>query len=288
MSHQQEKLGIGLGFLSALSFASMSIFVKLIDQRVSLLPVLLMPYLIGIVILSPWYKRHHAHFDTSHLPWHLGRAVCGLGSMSCFYFAINKISLVNATIFYTTAPLFIPIIAWIVFRTWVSFKKILGLCIGFLGIYFILQPTSSFFSWASLIGLMSGFFGAGVWVCARKLSFFTTPTTTAWMYNLIAFTTLFIPTFISWQPISNPILWYYLIGVGFFGSMGMLLAMIAVKHAHVAKVGLTVYFEVVVNVIIGWIAWNEIPSGWGIIGILLVVFGSVITILDRTIPRKDT
>lgn len=288
MSRHYEKLGIFLGLLSALSFAIMSIFVKLIDQRVSLLPVLFTPYLIGIVILSPWFKKHHAHFVTAHLPWHLGRAICGLGSMGCFYYAVNRITLGNATTFYTTAPLFIPIIAWIVFRTWISHKKLLGLCIGFLGIFFILQPRASVFSWDSLIGLLSGIFGAGVWVCARKLSFFTPSTTIAWMYNLIAFTVLSIPTFISWQPITNPILWYYLLGVGFFAAIGMLLAMVAVKHAQVAKVGLTVYFEVIFNVVVGWIAWNEIPSWWGILGILLVIIGSAITILDRTVSRKDT
>ena len=265
----------------------MSIFVKLIDDKVALLPILFSPYLVGIVVMSPWLKKHHAHFATTHLPWHLGRALCGLGALGCFYFAIYKISLGTATTLYTTAPLFIPLIALFVFRTWISHKKLLGIGIGFVGVILILHPSVNFFSWGIVIGLMSGVFGAGVWVCARKLSFMTSSTTIAWMYNLIAFAILFIPTFISWQPITNPILWYYLLAGGCFASLGQLLAMIAVKYAHVAKVGLTSYFQVVVNILFGWAIWNEIPSWWGLSGILLVVIGSMITILDRSISSKD-
>jgi drug/metabolite transporter (DMT)-like permease len=66
--------------------------------------------------------------------------MAGLGGMYCFFYVIAHLRLSESFLLMATAPLFIPIIAYVWLREPVVQKVRGAIVIGFIGIILILKP----------------------------------------------------------------------------------------------------------------------------------------------------
>jgi drug/metabolite transporter (DMT)-like permease len=71
---------------------------------------------------------------TSKLGLHVTRAVTGTGCWYALFFAISQIPLANATLLTYSAPLWMPLVAWVVTRQPVARATWIGAGIGFAGV----------------------------------------------------------------------------------------------------------------------------------------------------------
>ena len=163
---QKQSFLKGLFFyiLSFLFFAFMGALSKPISGNVPTTVILFSQNFIGLVFvvaIFPFYSS--LSLRTKRIKMHLFRAFVGVLGMFFLFFSIKVIDLTNAVLLVYSAPIFMPIIALILFKQKVSLKTWLSILVGFLGIILVLQPNTKIFHMGSLVGVM--------WKNCQKLGF---------------------------------------------------------------------------------------------------------------------
>lgn len=233
---------------------------------------------IALLLFAPWtFRRGLAPLKAKH-PWlHVLRAVAGLLSQALMFIAVKKIPLVNAVLLSNSAPLFIPLVAWIWLRQKISTVVWISLCVGFLGVIIILHPGPELFTNpAALIATTAALFSAFALVAVNQLS--TTDSTKRILFYYFFYSTIAAAPFAiaSWKA-PTPREWLLLVGIGVAMAASQLLIILAYQHATAARIAPFNYTVVIVSGLIGWIVWKNDPSPISLLGILLITAGGIIS-----------
>jgi drug/metabolite transporter (DMT)-like permease len=102
-------------------------------------------------------------------------------------------------------------------------------------------------------------------------------------YLLLSVTCIFIATFIHWQMFPR-LFWIYSILGGIAGAVGNGFLVMALQKGDLSILGPINSYKSVVGIIFGIILIGEIPNLWGILGIVLIIYGSYF-VLDTTEER---
>jgi drug/metabolite transporter (DMT)-like permease len=123
--------------------------------------------------------------------------------MYCFYYAIANIPLADAMLLKLTAPIFMPVIAVLWLQERVTGTLALGLCVGFIGVTVMLDPSLDEHGLAvspiALIGLLGGVLAALAKVTVRRLSRSEPTTRIVFYFALIAGSISAVPLLWAWQ-----------------------------------------------------------------------------------------
>jgi drug/metabolite transporter (DMT)-like permease len=99
------------------------------------------------------------------------RAFCIAASQLCFLFAINRLSLVETVVLFSTGPLFIPLLEKLLFKIQIKNTTLINLAITFTGVLLMAGGTSGIeLKPELLIGLGAGVFNAGSQVSLYRVS----------------------------------------------------------------------------------------------------------------------
>ena len=163
--------GILITLLSYLFFATASALVKITNGNLPTVEIVFFQNLISLLCIIPYcLKKHTLRWDKSNLKVHLIRDFAGVLSYLFYFFAIKKISLVEATLLAYTAPFFVPII-W---KIWMKEKGSNSIwwviVLGFIGIALILNPSNGIFKIGALYGILAGMISAFSLVSIRILN----------------------------------------------------------------------------------------------------------------------
>lgn len=209
---------------------------------------------------------------------HCGRVVFGAFSTLLYAYSIKHIPLLNATLLYNTAPLFVPIFAIFLLRTKVSFKIWISLFLGFIGVVMILHPDVTLIKQpGNLIGLASGIFQALTFIIVKALTM-TEPVQRINFYFFIGSAIILGPfaIFLTEPPPLECVLYSLAAGVvSFFGQYFIVKAYSIADPSHI---GAFQYTSVVFAGLIGWLIWNQTPTIYDLIGMLIVMLGGILAI----------
>ncbi len=102
-------------------------------------------------------------------------------------------------------------------------------------------------------------------------------------YFLLSVVCLFISLIITWPELTSQF-WIYAILGGMAGALGNGFIIKALQYGELSVLGPINSYKPVIGIIGGIILLGEIPNFWGIIGILLIIYGSYY-VLDTTKER---
>jgi drug/metabolite transporter (DMT)-like permease len=204
------------------------------------------------------------------------RSVAGLGGMYCFFYVIARLQLSESFLLMSTAPLFIPIIAYIWIHEPVERKVRGAIVIGFIGIILILKPGVGVFRPIAFVGLGAGLMGALAMVSIRRMS--SSEPTIRIVFYFTVFGTLIsaIPLVWSWQSPKAEI-WWLLVLMGLLAAVGQFLLTKGYSLAPAAKVGPFSYSNVVFAMVLGWVLWGESLDFLTWVGAFLICIAGIIT-----------
>jgi drug/metabolite transporter (DMT)-like permease len=185
----------------------------------------------------------------------------------------------------STFPLFIPLILLLWRKLLIPKQSFWALLIGFAGVLVILHPSLQMTDLVDLLALFGSFLSALTAVTIRKLSHIEPTHSILLNYFVLATVVSAVPMIIWWQPL-QPIMWFYLGGVGVFGTLYQYFMTKSYTHAPVSKASMMSYFNVVFAGIFGWLIWNEVPPYRDALGVLLIVAGGCLALFDQGISRK--
>ena len=281
--YQPENLAFGAA-LSSLSFfctAVMSALVKATEELTSTAVVLLFQNLICLLFIVPvTLRRGRASLRTDKIGLHILRAATGTAAWYALFVAITLMPLTNAILLTFSAPLWMPVITWAVFRQRAPKAIWVGSAIGFVGVVLVLQPHHQHFNIGALFALAGAFFLAVALMSVRWLGA-TEPMPRILFYYFL-FSTVFVAPFalVDWQPF-GPRASISLIGIGLTLLVGQVLIVLAYRYASAVKVGPFIYTVIVFTALIDWALWGRAPTLLVVLGMTLVIGGGLIAIRKK-------
>ena len=151
--------------------------------------------------------------------------------------------------------------------------------IGFIGCLIVIRPGIIEFNLATFAALGTGLMYGYYLIVTRKLSNVDNPLLTLLITGIVGvfIASLAIP--FSWvTPSLNQ--WFFLFLIGFFATIGHLLLILSLKYAEASKLAPFGYFEILPNILIGYFFFNNLPDGFHLIE-LLIIIGSGIYIFKK-------
>lgn len=267
--------------LALIAFFFMAIFgilTKSALQSGSYVWISFIAYLTGALLLVLYVvKQGFCYLKSNHYGKLLGRAM--IGTMASFFYtiSIDYIPIVNSTLLFNTAPIFIPLISVLFLKSHISKNIWLAVAIGFLGIVIIIHPTAEIFTQTgNLLGLLSGICLAIAYLLMKLLTD-TDPGLRIIFYYLGIGTLMQFPFLWSHErPDTMSMVYASLSGAALLSAQITLVT--AYRFAQASEVGVFQYASVVFVGLIGWVLWNQVPTVWDLCGIVLVTLAGVLII----------
>lgn len=279
------------GSLYALAgFFCMAIFgvlTKMAYANSSALWVSFITYFFGTICLVPYVAVKGLSFlKSEHYGYLIGRAVFGTMASFLYMLSMHYIPLVNATLLFNTAPIFIPFLAIFWVRAVISKQIWLAVFIGFIGILVIIKPTESIFTHAgNFIGLASGICLAIAYFIMKLLTGSDPPVRIIFYYLGLG-TVLQLPLlffagqFPNWDSFLLSVL------CGIVMVIAQILLVEGYKFAEASQIGIYQYSSVVFVGIIDWLIWDIVPPLSNLFGVLLVAIAGIIIIRSGNLAPK--
>jgi len=289
---QNLRLGIIFGLSSAFIFALMSQLVKILGPDVPVSMLLFFRFLISLVALVPFLIRDK-DFKFNLIPpypkMYLIRILCPMLALAIIFYSINRFEIVNVLLLQNSAPLFVPILAWLITGANTPHRVKLGILLGFIGIAIILNPTTNIFNDIySMLPLFAGFMIALAIIYVRLIGKVNTPNQMFFYYFYITTVISGIFAVIQWKTPDTMDQWLLILAIGICGLFYQVLATYSYLKAPVRLMSPLVFMQTVFGGILDWIIWNNIPGISTIVGAVLVITGGVITVyFGMHLVKKD-
>lgn len=281
-----ENLTLGAVLTVAAFFcvALVSALAKVGGQYTSTGVLLVFQNLICLVFVIPMaWRGGWSSLRTGKIGLHVLRAVTGTACWYALFFAITRIPLANAAVLTYSAPLWMPLVAWVVTRQRVATVTWIGAGIGFAGVILVLRPHGHGFSLGELSALAGAVFLAVAMMSVRWLGA-TEPITRVLCYYFLLSTVLSLPiAFVDWRPIPARA-WVVLIALGLAQLASQILIVVAYRYASAEKVGPFIYSVIVFTAFIDWIVWDRAPTLLTYLGMALVITGGLVAVRARRRP----
>ena len=276
---QNLLLGAVFIVLSELLFASMGAAVKAVAATgMSNEMLVFARNLFALLLLLPLVARADRGLLRTRVPrLHLLRASAGVGAMYCFFYALAHLPLADGMLLKMTAPLFMPLIAWLWLDEGLRPATIAAVLLGFVGVFFVLNPGGEG-SAIALVGLFGGALGAVAKSSVRRLGRSEPNLRVVFYFALGGLLISTVPMLWAWQA-PSPTQWLWLFAVGLLGTIGQLLLTRGYAIAPSGRVSPFTYFSVVFGAAYGYLFWGELPAGTFVFGAALIAMAGVLTLI---------
>jgi len=269
--------GVRAMLLSTLAFALANVFVKQVSH-VPAMEVVFFRCAVAAVFCFIGIHRAKADWLGSNRAMLLLRGLFGTTALYLFFTTVQNIPLASAMTIQYLSPIFTSIIAIFVLSEKVRSLQWLFYAIAFSGVLLIerFDPRISLFY--LVIGIISAFCSGVAYNLVRSLRGKEHPLTVVLHFQLVGAILGFISLFFEWRmPQGWDWLWLFLIGV--FSQLGQVFLTTALQKEAVAGVAIINYSGLIYALLIGSLVFGEMQTTESLAGMLLVVFGVLLSVV---------
>ena len=278
-------LGVAMATLAFASLAIMSALAKQASPGAPTEVIVLFQNLICFVLVAPVALRHGwRELKTARIGMHVMRAATGTGAWLGLFFAITLMPLTNAVLVTYTAPIWIPLIAWMLHGRKVGKAVWSGVALGFLGIVMVLHPENAELTWGAPLALGAAVLLAFALLSVRWLGETETNIRILFYYFLLS-TVLILPfAVVAWRT-PEDWAWFYLAGIGLCLLASQVFIVLAYKFASAVTLAPVIYSVIVFTALINWAVWGRVPTWMEAGGMALVILGGIVAM--RTGGKRE-
>ena len=209
----------------------------------------------------------------------LFRAVLLLGSTFCFIAAISVMPLADALAIVFIAPFIVLLVGKFYLGEDVGPRRVGAAIVGFVGVLFVIQPSFAAFGAVALFPLGTAVGFAFYILVTRGLSRRVHPVTLQFHTGLIA-SLLCLPVMVLAQGTGSELLdpvwpegivWFWLLGVGFFATLSHMMMTYALSLAPSATLAPLQYLELPVATLLGYLVFRDFPNALTLTGIAIII-----------------
>lgn len=286
ISNKDYFTSVGFGLLSALVLSVASAFGKQLTIAASLNAIVFIRFFAPFVLVSIIYflicdkGNIKLNFKVNFI-----RAIFTVIGQYCFFFLLNRGSLLLAILLYSTNALFMPFLARNILKAEIKIKTLIAVVIGFIGITITLGPIKNILTIDTLIGLTAGFSLACSQISFHYVSKKQDPITINFIsYGLCSLLTLILliitipyatiirPNFLfGWQGI------ILILSFSIFAIANQIVRSLAYKRINKAStLAPFLYCSLIFSVILDWLWWGVIPTWHNYVGIAIILTSGII------------
>lgn len=300
---QNPLLGIGLKVGSVCVFVAMSSLLKAADGVPSGQLVFFRSFfaIFPIILVLAWQGELATGWKTNQLFGHIWRGLVGVSSMALGFYALTKLPLPESIAINYATPLIIVVFSAIFLRETVRLYRWSAVTVGLIGVLIIMWPrltvlTSGTAALDEAIGavaaLLATFFAATAMMLVRRLVFTERSSTIVLYFSITStlFALFSIPFGWVWP---TPEQWVLLVSAGVCGGIAQILLTECYRHADMSVIAPFEYSSLILSLLIGYLAFSEIPTVQMLVGGVIVMGAGIFIILrehrlglDRVSAKK--
>ena len=274
--------------ISAVSFAAAHAGVRELSDEIHPFATAFYRNIFGILLLLPWLARDKfAALKTDCLKLYILRGGLNSGFMLGFFFALGLIPIAEATALNFTAPLFVTLLAVIILKERVGWRRWLALFVGFASTLVILQPGVQVISIGAFLVLFASLAWAGSTITLKKLSKSESSLTSTVYLVIILTPVTFVASFpYLYLPNLEQTIW--LVEVAATSTIAQYFLSESLKQADANVVVPFDFSRLIWAAVFGFILFGEIPTVWVWLGGTLIFASAVyITHRENRIKKSD-
>jgi drug/metabolite transporter (DMT)-like permease len=269
--HRDIKKAIFFTLCGWLSFSLMYLVSKIVGPQSNVATMVFFRNVIGILAITPFIiRRFPKSLEVKSFRIIFIRAFSGLGNLIFLFLAIQKLSLVNATLLNNTAPFFVPFLLWLFLKAPVEKKVWPAIVVGFMGVALILRPDTIIFNLGSIYGILSGICLAITTISLRSVARSAHVTTYVFYFFLIGLIAT-TPFAIAYWEMPSLLILLGLLSIGLFSCLGQLFVYFGMREAKPEQIAPFSYSTVIFAGLFDWMLWGDIPPLLSFLGMALII-----------------
>jgi drug/metabolite transporter (DMT)-like permease len=276
--------GVRYMLASAFFFSLMSLQVKVAGQFLPSQEIVLARGIVSLA-LSYWLVKRAKISPWGSRKWILIlRGLFGFAAMSCFYYALTRLPIAEATVLHFTNPLWTALFAAFFLKERLS-RWVLGpILVSFIGVILVTHPAFVFGEATPDVEALSvgiALLGAGLsamaYVCVREAAKTEHHLVIVFYFPLVTVpaTLPFISDFV-WP---SGWIWLVLLGVGVSTQIAQIFLTKGLALEPAGRAMTVGYAQILFVVLWGMIFFAEYLDVWGALGALLVIGGTLVVAL---------
>jgi drug/metabolite transporter (DMT)-like permease len=273
---------------SALGFSAMAVLVKLGSRDLPTGELVLARAVVTLVLSYVMVRRSgRPIWGTARRKLAL-RGLLGFGGLACYYLAVVRLPLAEATTIYNVTPLLTALLAWRVLGERVGRAGALALAVGLVGVVLVLRPHAGGVSLDPLgiaVALTAAVTSAFAYVTVRQLARTEHPLTIVFYFPLVA-TPLAIPWALAGATWPAPGDWLILLGIGVATQIGQVFLTLALVTERAGRATTAGYLQVCFAMLWGYGLFGETPAWTTAVGAALVIGGTLLVAATAPAPGR--
>lgn len=265
--------GIGLLILAMLVFAVMDGFTRYLvaTHAYSMSQILWVRYMV-FPLCALWLCQGDVRQRVrSRRPWlQILRGVVLLVEAFFFVISLRYIPLAETHAIVASTPLIVTALAPICLREHVGFERWIAVLVGFVGTLIIIRPGFGIISWVVVWPIMGAVFFAILQIMTRLVGRADQGATTLLYSAVVGLVILSCVGPFFWLP-APPHHLALMVFIGLLGATAHFLLILAFRHANASDLQPFTYFLLIWAVVVGFVAFGELPDIWTLCGAVIVV-----------------
>ncbi len=202
------------------------------------------------------------------------RGILLLTSSLLFFYAISVISLAKALTLAFICPLIVTALSPYFLKERVGRRRWTAVIVGFIGVLLVIRPGIVEFNWASLASLGTGLCYAIYLIVTRSLKDTDNGLLTLLFTSIVGTVVLSVYLPFVWvTPSLNQLL--LAVNMGFIAALAHGLIIISYNYSDASKLAPLGYFEIIPNIIIGYIWFSDFPDKYTVLGLLVIILSGI-------------
>lgn len=281
-SARNRLIGIGLVSVCYLLFSLLDGSAKWLVGSLPVIVVVWLRFLTHAVfagiVLFP--VRGLALVRTTHLRWHMLRALMFMAMTGINFWALQYLQLtVTASIFFSV-PLIIALASASVLGEKLDAGRWIAILAGFAGVLVIVRPGGAEFHPAMLAAVVNALLYAAFLMMTRRLAAYDSPETIQYLPAVGAAIGLAPFALAAWQSPSGWLEWTVACLLGVLGGFGHYLLALAHRYAPSSVIAPFLYQQVIYMALFGFVVFGDVPGPAVWVGAAIVI-GSGLYLFSR-------
>lgn len=240
-----------------------------------------------ILFFLGFRKELRTAFSTARPLGHIARGVVGVCSMGLTFFALTRLPLPDAITLNYAQPLLVVVFSSLFLGEPIRIYRWSAVVVGLAGVVIISWPeltlltSGTGFNDQEVLGVLAAFGGAGCSAVAailvRSLVHSEKTATIVLWFSLVASAVALLTVPLGWQALT----WQQtllLVSAGFCGGIGQIFMTSAYRHAEVSTVAPFEYTSMILAIVVGYLAFDDVPTVHMLIGGAIVVGAGIFII----------
>jgi len=268
--------------VSAIGFAAILVIVRELSETMPVIVLNFWRNIFAVLLFLPWIMRNGVGaLKTKRMPLFVLRSIFMVTSSIILFYAAVLIPIGEATAITFTSPLFTTLLAAILLKEHVGWRRSLALAVGFAGVLIILRPGVEAISPGALFAIASSVLFAFVVIMGKRLSATESPELTILLLSFLSLPISFIPALTVWD-VPEGREWLWVIGLGIAANVNMYGIQRALGAGDASLSQVFDFIRLPVAAAAAWLVFDEVPDPWMWAGAAVIFMAAVYTTRRET------